>query len=83
MKPMLATIEMMKQVATTRSAFLARTGSSGPAGSSRGACGGPSPWSAARKVLAVAGGGVPITRCGPAWPSSAGWSAAGPPGPAG
>src|SRR6266702_2558666 len=61
---------MMKHAATTRSAVLALARSGGSAGSSRGvacAAAGPS-WPS--RVLASAGGGVPMTRRRPAGASA-------------
>src|SRR5260221_7526067 len=68
MKPMPASVERMNNAATMRSAFLARRGLGGSAGSSRGAGRAPfpSPLTSPSRVRACAGGGVPITRCGPA-----------------
>src|ERR1700727_2139078 len=68
MKPMPASIDRMKHAATMRSADLALRGSSGSAGSSRRAGREPDSSSARSpsSVRGSAGGGVPITRCGPA-----------------
>src|SRR5258707_2607738 len=68
MKPMPASVERMNNAATMRSAFFARGRSDGTAGSSRRAGGEPfgSPLPSPSRARASAGGGVPITRCGPA-----------------
>src|ERR1700735_1902019 len=79
MKPMLASIDRMNSATTRRSARLARAGSGGSVGSSRRAGGEPpSPGRSPSMVRACAGGGVPITRWGPAGGSVG--SLGGPPG---
>src|SRR5260221_7841608 len=68
MKPMPASVERMNNTATMRSAVFARRRSDGTAGSSRRAGGEPfgSPLPSPSSDRASAGGGVPITRFGPA-----------------
>src|SRR5215469_13513566 len=66
MKPIPASVERMNSAATTRSAFLARRGSGGPAGSHRRSGRALRPSTSGSIVRASAGGGVPITRRGTA-----------------
>src|SRR5215470_2414737 len=77
MKPIPASVERMNSAATRRSAFLARRGSAGSAGSHRRSGRALRPSTSASIVRASAGGGVPMTRRGAACASGSSSGASG------